>query len=275
MAVKQQAGSARAGGLLGDPVRDTYDRSAALYDLATRADDYDRWVGLYLRLLRDHGVEDGLLVDLGCGTGKGALRLAAAGYQVTGVDLSPEILRAARAKPGADRVSFIAGDLRHLPDLGLFDVAVTLGEPLNYLADLDELLAAFKGVARLLMPGGLFVFDLNTRGFYQSVAGVQVIDEHEGTLVLHRGRPSPRQPEAAELQVDYLTADSDGWRRTSTVHSWSYFPPDETEHALTTAGLTQVASYGLGRDGLHPDGDELADRKRLIVARQTTEPGRH
>jgi SAM-dependent methyltransferase len=255
-----------------DPVRDTYDRTAATYDAITRADDYDRWVSFYRELIRRHGspgrdLVD--LVDLGCGTGKGALRLAAQGFTVTGIDLSPEMIRMAAAKPGADKVRFLTGDLRELPEVGPFDVGVTLGEPLNYLADEDELLAAFRGVARLLRPGGLFVFDVNTTAFYRRLAATTSATEDDGAVTVHRGMPSPRQPEAADLQVDHFTtADGPMWQRTSTLHSFSYFSPAQVEDLLARAGMPQLADYGIDRCGLHPAGDEERDRKRLVVARK-------
>lgn len=257
-----------------DHVREAYDRSAVFYDLATQDDDYDRWVGLYADLLREHGTPGHRLVDLGCGTGKASLRLAAYGFHVTGVDLSPEMLRVARAKPGAARVRLVTGDLRHLPGgLGPFDVAVTFGEPLNYLENENELLAAFSGVARLLTPGGLFVFDLNTAGFYRNIAIARDVTEQEEMLVIHRGGASPHKPGGADLHVDHFQLDgalADGatrWTRTSVTYSWAYFAPRSVERLLDRAGLTQIAEYGLDRNGLHPVSNESTDRKRLVVAR--------
>lgn len=251
-----------------DPAREAYDRSASFYDLVTSADDYDRWVSLYLNLLREHGFSTGRLVDLGCGTGKGALRFASQGFDVTGVDISPEMLRMARQKPGADRVRFVTGDLRRLEELGRFDVAVALGEPFNYLENEGELLAAFQGVARLLTPDGVFLFDLNTSGFYERIATVQQISEHEDLLVLHRGKRSAGKQGGAELRVDHFHSDGpDQWARTSVVHSWSYFAPDVVEHLLRAAGFTQVAERGIGPAGISPTSDESTDRKRLLVAR--------
>ncbi|AQZ62479.1 Methyltransferase [[Actinomadura] parvosata subsp. kistnae] len=264
-----------------DGVRDAYDRSAAFYDQVTQADDYDRWVALYLELLREHGVTPGgRLADLGCGTGKGALRLAGHGFEVTGIDLSPRMLDVARGKRGAGRVRFVQGDLRCLPEgLGPFEVAVTMGEPLNHLRDEDELAAAFAQVARVLAPGGLFLFDVNTAGFYRRLAGVRHVVEDEGSLVLHRGFAA-HEREGAELRVDHFRREGseggDGarWTRTHVLYSWAYFAPATVERLLAAAGLAQVAAYGLDAGGLRPGGDECDDRKRLVVAR-SEHPGRH
>ncbi|MFI6096393.1 class I SAM-dependent DNA methyltransferase [Lentzea sp. NPDC051213] len=249
-----------------ESVRETYDRTAAFYDQVTEADDYGRWVSLYLRLLQEHGVTAGRLADLGCGTGKASVRLAAHGFDVTGVDLSPEMLRVARLKPGSEGIRYVTGDLRRLPEgLGEFDVAVTFGEPLNYLADETELLDAFESVAEILAPDGLFVFDLNTSGFYERIGTVRAIDEYDDMLVLQRGSSSER---GADLRVDhFLPDDQERWTRMSVVHSWAYFPPARVEELLLQAGLVQVADHGLTVRGLTNGSDEKTDRKRLIVAR--------
>ncbi|MEV0622317.1 class I SAM-dependent methyltransferase [Nonomuraea sp. NPDC050404] len=262
-------GMTEAGAVVADPVREVYDRTAPIYDRMTGADDYDLWVGLYRELIDRHGAPGRELVDLGCGTGKAALRLASSGFRVTGMDLSPEMIRMACAKPGAENVRFAVGDLRDLPEAGPFDVAVALGEPLNYLADQDELLTSFRSVAGVLRPGGLFVFDVNSAGFYRRLAEETSVEEEPGAVIVHRGSASPRQAEAADLRIDYFaTADGLTWQRTSALHSFSYFAPDDVARLLNTAGLAQLAAYGLHRGALVPGGDEERDRKRLVVARK-------
>lgn len=115
-----------------DPIQDACDCLAAQYDALTHRDDYDHRAGLYRQLIEQHKAPGRDLVDLGCGTGKGAPRLAAAGFAVTGIDLSPEMVRVAATKPGAESVRFLASDLRDLPEAGLVQVAeyeISLARP--------------------------------------------------------------------------------------------------------------------------------------------------
>jgi SAM-dependent methyltransferase len=99
------------------------------------------------------------VLDLGCGTGGHALPLAARGFRVTGVDRSPQMVAAARGKPGGAGVEFLMGDLREL-DLGrTFDAVISMFAVMCYQTSNDDLLAAFRAARCHLQPGGLFIFD--------------------------------------------------------------------------------------------------------------------
>jgi SAM-dependent methyltransferase len=118
-----------------------------------------------LHILRQGGISSGLVLDLGCGGGLWARHLAGAGYQVLGLDLSPDMIALARKRvpEGTFRTgSFLDGDF---PDC----TAITaLGECLNYLFDKrndrSSLCRLFRRAFRALRPGGLLVFDVAEPG---------------------------------------------------------------------------------------------------------------
>src|SRR5262245_25971831 len=127
---------------------------AETHGMAERLDvraGYDRWAAVYdhdgnpLQALEDPAVREAVgdprglaVLDLGCGTGRHAVWLAAAGAAVTGVDFSRAMLAEARRKPGAEAVRFLAHDLDHPLPLadGTFDLVVS-GLVLEHLHDLD------------------------------------------------------------------------------------------------------------------------------------------
>lgn len=130
-------------------VRDGYDRWAQVYD-----SDGNPLIALEQPVMQDAVGDARLLqvLDLGCGTGRHALWLAAAGAEVTAVDFSPRMLEAAARKPGAERVRFLAHDLHEsLPFAAhTFDLVVS-GLVLEHLRSLDGF---FGEMARVLRPGG-------------------------------------------------------------------------------------------------------------------------
>jgi SAM-dependent methyltransferase len=118
-----------------------------------------------LRILREAGIDNGLVVDLGCGGGLWARRLTDAGYGVLGIDLSPDMIALARKRAPAG--SFRAGSFLdvNFPDC----VAITaLGEPFNYIFDKrnnrSSLFRLFRRAFRALRPGGLLIFDIAEPG---------------------------------------------------------------------------------------------------------------
>jgi SAM-dependent methyltransferase len=138
------------------------------YDLLYSDKDYEAECDLLEELFRRYAT--GLIktiLDLGCGTGNHAYPLARRGYQVTGVDLSPDMLAQAQQKaqatpqPATDNLpALLLGDLRTL-DLGQqFDAVLMMFAVLGYQLTNDAVLAALRSVRRHLNPGGLFVCDV-------------------------------------------------------------------------------------------------------------------
>jgi SAM-dependent methyltransferase len=114
-----------------------------------------------LKLLRDHGVHSGLIVDLGCGSGIWAHHLHHHGYNVLGIDQSKAMIELARKKaPGAN---FKVGSLFRVR-IPSCDAVTSLGECISYLFDRNtkrnSLLRLFRNVYKALPPGGIFIFDI-------------------------------------------------------------------------------------------------------------------
>ncbi|HET7018621.1 MAG TPA: methyltransferase domain-containing protein [Streptosporangiaceae bacterium] len=128
-------------------------RLAEIYDLqwAERAD-----LDAYVALAGEFGART--VLDIGCGTGTFALRLAGAGFEVTGVDPSAASLEIARAKPGAERVRWVHGVAGDLPPMQADLAAMTANVAQEIVTDQDwdeTLRAAFDR----LRPGGYLVFE--------------------------------------------------------------------------------------------------------------------
>jgi SAM-dependent methyltransferase len=113
-----------------------------------------------------HRVRPRVIVDLACGTGNTAIPWARArGRTVIGVDVSEAMLRVARRK--SRRVRWVRQDLTDLSLDVTADVATCFGDALNHILDAKDLARIFTKTARLLRPGGLFLFDLTTRYFLE------------------------------------------------------------------------------------------------------------
>jgi len=134
-------------------------RLAAIYD----ALDPDRSdLDAYAAIAEELGVHH--VLDLGCGTGTFALRLADLGLEVTGVDPAGASLAVARAKPGAERVRWIHGDAAALPPIQV-DLATMTANVAQAIVDPSDWSRTLRGVYEVLRPGGHLVFEIRDPAF--------------------------------------------------------------------------------------------------------------
>jgi SAM-dependent methyltransferase len=153
-----------------------YRRYARVYDLVWRAAPYDRFVDLCLEAAAAQGTDVRRVLVAACGTGAAAVELARRGFEVSGFDLSLEMLAVAAAKPWPTGGSggppgwspgesgspprLVAGDLRAVPLAGGWaDLVVCLNASINYLLEPAEVVAALAHLGRTAAPGGTVVVE--------------------------------------------------------------------------------------------------------------------
>lgn len=132
-----------------------YGAFAEYYDSLTSNVSYEE-IGEYLdTLLKENGVSGGILLDLACGTGSVSLQMAKRGYDVIGIDNSPEMLSEAREKTyeAGEEILYLCQDMRDIDLYGTIDSAVCVLDSLNHLECEEDLLSVFKCVSLFTVPG--------------------------------------------------------------------------------------------------------------------------
>jgi ubiquinone/menaquinone biosynthesis C-methylase UbiE len=153
-----------------------YTSLASVYDRLNSGVDYKAWADYIERLFLRYAKEKpSLVLDLACGTGNITVELAQRGYDMTGVDLSEEMLSVARSKCDSlnleHKVLLIRQNMTELELYGTVNAVVCCLDSLNYLTDTSELKRALTRVHTYLEPGGLFIFDMNTPAKFERVYG--------------------------------------------------------------------------------------------------------
>ncbi len=163
-----------------------YEALAAFYDGLNPDVDYASWGGFIDNIVKKHGkIDTKLVLDLACGTGSMSVELAKRGYEMIGVDLSPEMLMEAQQKAYDEGVSilFLNQNMCEIDLYGTVDMTVCCLDSLNYLTDEKDVEKTFALVNNFMNDGGLFVFDVNSPYKFKNVYGNNAyILENDGVL---------------------------------------------------------------------------------------------
>lgn len=229
-----------------------FDRFARFYDL-----DYEPFqddVALYLGFAERTG---GPLLELGCGTGRLALPLAEAGFEVTGVDMSPRMLDVARAKVEAaglgDRITLLEADMRDVQLPQQYRLAFIAINSFMHLTTTEDQMAALQTWRRLLLPGGLLVIDVDNpdpRHLLEADGRLDLqgrwFDPETGATVLkHMSRTLDAARQLQHVLFIYDEVFPDGqMRRTLAPFQARYLYRFEGELLLDKAGFALEQVYG-------------------------------
>lgn len=217
--------------------------------------------------------DGGRALDLCCGGGRHLAALHAAGWRAVGLDLSWDLLAAARAELGADDSPLVRGDMRALPFAAAsFDLVAQFFTAFGYFDDDAENLAVFEGVARVLAPGGVYVFDfLSAPHVHAQLGGhghhvVESFDDGPRVETHRRISPDGRRVEKHMVRVD-----PDG-TTTERFESVRLFEPPTLRAALAGAGFSVEHEWG-SYDFAPYAG--AASSRWMIAARRLQSPRAH
>ena len=225
---------------------DAYTSFASVYDTFMDNIPYDEWSSYLISLLKEYGVGDGLVLDLGCGTGSVTERLAAAGYDMIGVDLSEEMLQIAmekRMESGHD-ILYLLQDMREFELYGTVRAVVSICDSMNYILEEEDLKQVFSLVNNYLDPGGIFIFDLNTEYKYEKILGDSTIaeDREESSFIWENTYDKEERMNEYALTL-FIREEDDLYRKYQEMHYQKAYRLAEVREALEAAGMEFIAVY--------------------------------
>lgn len=250
-----------------------YGAFAAVYDIFMEEIDYEGWLCHILEAWERYG--EGRLervIDLGCGTGSVSIPLAAKGLDVTGVDLSPDMLAEAdhKARQAGVPLRLVCQDMAGL-DLGMqADCVLSLCDSLNYLTEDGQLERAFARAAAHIRPGGLFLFDMNTEYKFREVLGDNIFASAEEDAAYIWENCFDPETKINEYDVSFFIEDTESglYERVRECHYERAYSLEEIKSALEESGLALLAVH----DGYRfaPPAEE-SERLFFAAGRKKTE----
>jgi len=221
---------------------DLYTYPGEYYDALMTEVDYPAW-GRFVTgcVERFAGRKINTVLDLACGTGKLTEVLCKLGYDMTAVDISPEML--ARAMPKLSKyrdpdVLLLQGDMRDFELNDTVDCTVCALDSVNYLTGRGDLLKCFKRVSLFMNPGGLFLFDVDTPYKFREVYGMRdYVLESDGLLCAWKNYYDEEKG-ICDFELSFFEERPDGsYLRTDEYERERCYTRRMIENALTKAGF--------------------------------------
>ncbi|HJD34975.1 MAG TPA: methyltransferase domain-containing protein [Candidatus Mediterraneibacter tabaqchaliae] len=231
---------------------EAYTSFASVYDTFMDNVPYEEWGGYIHSLLCRYGMKDGLVLDLGCGTGTMTEILAGYGYDMIGVDNSGDMLELAMEKRFASGhdILYLLQDMREFELYGTVRAVVSVCDSVNYITEPEELAEVFRLVNNYLDPGGIFLFDFNTEYKYREVMGDCTIAEERGDCSFIWDNCYYEEEKINEYDLTLFIregSDDNGalYRKYRETHFQRGYTLEEIRELLSSAGLVFQAAYDM------------------------------
>lgn len=244
---------------------DAYSGMWQVYDRLMTDTDYDGWFAFVLTLMRERGAKSGRVCDAACGTGEFTIRLAKAGYDALGADISEGMLARAqdKARSAGVRAQFVRQDLRTLALPRPVEALTCMCDGVNYLPMPRDVKLFFARASEALKPGGVFVFDISTRYKLRNVLGDEFAGYDDGEVAYLWQNRWDEARATCTMDLTFFTRDSDGrYKRFDERHVQRGHTEEELRAWLALAGFGDVIAFG-GTETRPPRDD---DRRVFFAA---------
>jgi SAM-dependent methyltransferase len=244
-----------------------------VYDILMEDIPYDKWADYIESLLKQYGIDKGLILELGCGTGTMTRKMAAKGYDMIGIDLSEEMLSLARQRSEVmeDGILYLRQDMREFELYGTVSAVFCVCDTINYMLSPEDLSKVYRHVANYLDPGGLFIFDMDTKYLYEEVLGdnITVMNHETGNFIWENSFYPDEMINEVNLTL-FLKQENSLYRKHEETHVRRAYDLNKVMNLLDEAGMDMLGAY-------HElsDEDPRDDSERIyIIARERRQPNK-
>ena len=225
-----------------------YTDFAAVYDRLMQDVDYDAWADYYAALMQKNGVpRDGTVCECACGTGNLTVRLQTAGYHMTGIDLSREMLSVAqqKARGNGQMIPFVQQDMTGLRLHKRQNAVLCTCDGLNYLLTPERVRRFFRAAYAALKPGGLLAFDLSTPDKLRGTLGNHTLGIREEEIAYVWQNTWNERSRTVSMALSIFVREPDGrYLRLEEEQTQRAHTMEELKAYLEDAGFAHIRFYG-------------------------------
>ena len=265
---------------------DAYTSFAQVYDLFMDNVPYDKWCSWICDYLRKEKVEDGLILDLGCGTGKLTRLMAKEGYDMIGIDMSYDMLDIAReqemfaqmevmdqmeAMDQGREILYLQQDMREFELYGTVRAIYSSCDCINYLMEEADVEAVFRLANNYLDPEGLFIFDVNTPYKYEKLLGDNTFaeDREESSFIWNNFYDKEEGVNQYDLSI-FVREEDGRFQRFRETHYQRSYSLETLKILIERSGMEFVAAFdAYSYEPVREDSEKIT-----IVAREKYHSGK-
>ena len=246
---------------------EAYSDFARVYDIFMDNVEYEKWAEYLIGSLKEYGIEEGIVLELGCGTGVMTELLAESGYDMIGVDNAEEMLEIAmekREKSGHD-ILYLLQDMREFELYGTVRAVVSVCDSVNYIDEEEDLTEVFRLVNNYLDPGGVFIFDFNTLYKYREILGDRTIAENREDCSFIWDNYYYEEERINEYELSIFIREKENlFRRYEETHFQRGYTLDEMIRMIKDSGLEFVTAY----DAFTREAPKEDSERIYVIARE-------
>lgn len=220
-----------------------YNRFAYLYDELINDVNYEEWLNYYFKIFQRYGLKPSLGLDLGCGTGNLTTLFSDKGVEMTGVDISEDMLMVAREKSEGRDILYLNQDMREFELYGTVDFIVSSLDCVNYITDKRDLLKVMKLANNYLNPGGLFIFDINTPYKLENVIGNNTFILENDDVFCSWQNEYDKKRKTVDFYLTFFCENNGVYQRFDEVHSERIYSIEEIKALIEGAGMRLLNIY--------------------------------
>jgi len=227
---------------------DSYTSFAYVYDKFMNNVPYAEWTEYIISLLEDEGINEGIVLDLGCGTGSVTELLAKAGYDMIGVDGSADMLSVAMEKKqeltNLDHdILYLCQDMREFELYGTVAAIVSVCDCVNYITEPEDLQTVFNLVWNYLDYDGIFVFDLNSQYKYKQLLSDNTFAENSDDASFIWENYYDEESQINEYDLTLYIKEGEQYSRYEEIHEQRAYSVQEIVSMLKNANLELLHVY--------------------------------
>lgn len=220
-----------------------YNDFAYVYDRLINDVDYKEWADYYFKIFQRYGLNPKLGLDLGCGTGNLTVELANRGIEMTGVDISEDMLMVAREKSEGLDILYLNQDMTEFELYGTVDFIVSSLDCINYITDKRNLIKVMKLANNYLEPGGLFIFDINTRYKLENVIGDNTFILEDDDCFCSWQNEYDKRRKLSDFYLTFFLKDGENYTRFDEHHTERAYEIEEIKSLIESSGMRLLKVY--------------------------------